>query len=221
MNEKALEEWLIAKELHYRGENWKPQSVPRVITSPADPRRESGFPRHGMTGGDRMQSDGMGFAKMYARYLQKMIHNHLTIAEVGILQGTGLALWCDLPNIRRVCGFDIDIRHYIDNQAELVYRGAFTKKYPDLYRLDQYVINYGVLSNALKPGEVDVYIDDGTHDPKATVNSLNAFMPFLRDGALVFIEDIKNFSDTLQSNFSKIRLLESDNEYLTVGRVVL
>ena len=221
MNEKALEEWLIAKEMHYRGDDWKPQSVQRVVTSPADPRRESGFPNHGMTGGDRMQQDGMGFAKTYARYLQKMIYKHLTIAEVGILQGTGLALWCDLPNVRRVCGFDVDIRHFMSYQYDLTQRGAFAKKYPDIYRFDQYIINYGVLSNALKPGEVDIYIDDATHDIRATINSLNAFMPFLRDGALVFIEDIKDFAPILQSSFSSIRLLESDNEYLTVGRVAL
>ena len=223
MNQEQLEQWLIDKELHYRGEDWKPQNVQRFITSPADPRRETGFPSHGMTGGDRMQDHG--YAAIYAKHIHNLLHRPLTVAEVGILQGTGLAVWCDLPNVRRVCGFDVDLSHFINNHDLLKNRGAFVNKQPTIYRFDQYVINPTAIRNNFHDQEIDIYIDDATHDPWAAVASLIEFMPFIKKGGLIFIEDIPGFSDILGSVSARLgadylhnlSILESTD--ITVARV--
>ena len=76
-----------------------------------------------MMGGDRMLHHGYG--PTYARYLQPFVGaRNLTVAEFGILNGTGLAIWCDLFTDARVIGLDIDLSHFEGNRSALERRGG-------------------------------------------------------------------------------------------------
>ena len=75
-------------------------NVARRRVSPRDERTAEQLAFGGMTGGDRMLHHGYG--PTYARYLRPFLGGwNLTVAEFGILKGTGLAMWCDLfPDAR-------------------------------------------------------------------------------------------------------------------------
>ena len=92
----------------------------------------------GMTGGDRMLHHGYG--PTYARYLRPFLGGrNLTVAEFGILKGTGLAIWCDLFTDARVIGLDIDLGHFEENRSRLARRGAFKQNRPELHEYDQLI----------------------------------------------------------------------------------
>jgi hypothetical protein len=78
------------------------------LLSPQDDRK----PGKKIMGGDRMA--GMHqYAEHYAKELTRLLgrkpDGDLVIAEVGILKGTGLAVWCDLFPKAIVLGLDIDL----------------------------------------------------------------------------------------------------------------
>ena len=91
-------------------------------------------------GGDRMLHHG--YANHYARFLEPYVKNRgdrIVICEVGVLEGTGLAIWCDLfPNARCI-GLDIDLSNVKGNMDNLRGLGAFSRNSPELFEYDQFV----------------------------------------------------------------------------------
>lgn len=100
--------WLIGAEMQFGG---VVTDVPRNKVSPRDPRTEAQLRSRGMSGGDRMLHHG--YAETYSRHLRPYVASRrpITLAEFGILQGGGLAIWCDLFRTGRILGFDIDLGH--------------------------------------------------------------------------------------------------------------
>lgn len=125
-------DWLARTEIVYGG---YVTDVARRKVSIHDGRSTEQLTFGGMTGGDRMFHHGYGMT--YARYLALFVgQSGLTVAEFGILKGTGLAIWCDLFPNARVIGFDIDLSHFLDNRTSLERRGAFQKNAPEVYEFD-------------------------------------------------------------------------------------
>gem|GEM_PF-1612825 len=76
--------------------------------------------------GDRMSRIEHNYAPVYEECLRPYLHKEnkkLVIAEVGILKGTGLALWSDLFEHARILGFDIDLSYVHENMPDLIARG--------------------------------------------------------------------------------------------------
>ena len=78
-------------------------------------KRKSKF----MRGNDRM-SNAHKYAEIYSEFLPD---NANIIIELGILKGTGLAIWCDLYKHAKIIGLDIDISHY--DEDFLIKNGDF------------------------------------------------------------------------------------------------
>ena len=92
-------------------------------------------------GGDRMSQRYHGYAKVYQSYLEPYVDHRdqtFTICEIGILQGTGLAIWCDLFPKSRIIGLDIELSYFNDNYDKLKQLGAFSQNSPEVYPFDQY-----------------------------------------------------------------------------------
>lgn len=62
------------------------------------------------------------------------------------------------------------------------------------------------------PNGLDIVIDDGLHTPEANANVVSAFLPFVRPGGFLFIEDILPEFDSLW--LSLPRCMENDISYL-------
>ncbi len=110
-------QWLIDTEVRYGGK------IFGVTTknSPLDPTGSETL----VSGGDRMLHHG--YASHYAGFLEPYVKNRgdrIVICEVGVLEGTGLAVWCDLFPNARIIGLDIDLSNIRRNMDNLRGLGA-------------------------------------------------------------------------------------------------
>tara|TARA_B110000967_G_C18769794_1_gene502439 strand:- start:245 stop:1021 length:777 start_codon:yes stop_codon:yes gene_type:complete len=190
--------WFSAIEKKYGGfiKNVKTNKV-----SDFDPRSELEVKTgDGMTGGDRMYFNDYG--KIYSKYLLNLIkknHNKkITLVEVGILKGTGLAMWSEIFPNAKIIGLDIDLDHTKNNIKNLKSLGAFKKSDPELYVFDQFKDGEDEIRKLLNHREIDVIIDDGFHSDETILNTFHAIKPFLSDNFTYFIEDSESAYKILQ-----------------------
>ncbi len=177
--------WLIQREVTYGG---LITDVPRTLVSPLDPRTRDQLAIGGMTGGDRMLHNG--YAPVYAQYLRHfLLQEPLTLAEFGILKGSGLAIWCDLFPRSRIVGLDIDPSHFDHNMPSLLRRGAFTNNQPSVHKYDQLVDGTDILADILGGVKLNIVIDGGLHSLEAISLTFRSVQPHLAERFVYFIED--------------------------------
>lgn len=199
--------WLIAKEIQYGGFH---TDVKRIRVSPHDRRTVEELRCGGMTGGDRMQHHG--YARHYAKFLKRYIRRGVgpIIAEIGILRGTGLALWCDLFPNGRIIGLDIDIGHFRANWSQLWAYGAFRSRVPEVHEFDQFLDNTGLLEKLLQGSKIDVCIDDGVHTNEAILTTFRSVRQFLARDFVYFIEDNREVGSLIEREFPRLRVRRFD-----------
>jgi hypothetical protein len=197
-------EWLILSEAWYGGFH---KDVRRNRVSPLDPRPPQELQAGGMEGGDRMSPLHHGYARAYARHLAPFVRagGELTLVEVGILRGTGLAVWSDLFPRAQVLGLDVDLSHYRGNEELLRGRGAFAAGNVRVAEFDQYAPDVGAVGALLAGRRIDVFIDDGCHADEAILRTLEAARGFLADRFVYFIEDNDTALPTLRARFPAYR----------------
>tara|TARA_Y100001968_G_C19294154_1_gene685759 strand:- start:172 stop:903 length:732 start_codon:yes stop_codon:yes gene_type:complete len=194
--------WLIYKELKYGGIS---KNIKRLKVSPKDPRTTKKIQKGGMMGGDRMLYHG--YAKKYAQYLSPYIKkSNIVLAEVGILQGVGLAIWCDLFSKGKIIGFDIDLSHIKNNMDNLKKMGAFKKNKPELYDFDQFQDNTNYVKNILKDSKIDICIDDGLHSDESILTTLKSMTPHLSKKFIYIIEDNNSVYNKIPSVFPECNI---------------
>jgi hypothetical protein len=120
------------------------------------------------------------------------------LVEVGILRGTGLAVWCDLFPRGRVIGLDIDLTHFKNNSSEIIRRGGFGANKPEVCEFDQLDCYTSELANILNGDLIDICIDDGLHTENAILNTFRTIFPLLNEQFCYLIEDNLN-SDVIVS----------------------
>lgn len=180
------DKWLIRREIRYGG---IVENVPRCRVSPKDTRSSEVLKFGGMRGGDRMLHNG--FARAYSTHLQHFAGlRTVCLVEVGILKGTGLAVWSDLFPEGRIVGLDIDPQHFHSNYPALVRRGAFQSRPPEVYVFDQLEAKPEDFGRVLNGRKIDILIDDGLHTPEAIAKTLRAARDFMSNSGVVFIEDV-------------------------------
>lgn len=180
------------------------RGVPRNKVSPLDPRLPNRLPTMGMKGGDRMQFHS--YAQHYARELASVAGN-VTIVELGILTGIGLAMWCDLFPRSRVIGLDIDTDHFCKNIPDLERRGAFKGNPPEFYEFDELAAdNAATIAGILLGDKIDILIDDALHDDDSILKAMSDFLPFMAPRFLYFVEDNKHVHKKIARDYSKLRV---------------
>lgn len=177
--------WLIGTELKYGGKT----RVNRNKIAPFhSSMKEDLVQTH--IGGDRMLLHG--YADLYSSYLHTYVEQgdkRLTVCEFGILQGTGLAMWCDLFPNSRCIGFDIDLSYLEKNMDNLLNIGAFSVNQPELHYYDQFVHNAEYLGEILNGDKIDICMDDGDHGEEAIATTFRSVLPHLNHRFVYFIED--------------------------------
>jgi len=198
--------WLIGTEIKYGG---IVENVPRNRISPKDPRTKERLSFGGMSGGDRMLHHG--YAHKYSKYLLPCVNRGtpVTLVEVGILRGTGVAIWCDLFRNGRILGLDIDLGHINGNMDNLKNLGAFKRNQPELYEFDSLLDNSEYLGTILKGDRIDICIDDSLHLSASILSTMKSFIPHLADKFVYFIEDNKNVHKKIRSIYPEFVV---DNE---------
>jgi hypothetical protein len=142
-------------------------------------------------GGDRMDKIHHGYGSVYAKYLLPLVNSkeRVVITEVGILRGSGVAIWSDLFPNGRVIGLDIDLRNIADNMHDLLQKGAFMNENFEMEEFDQFKNNKGLLKRLLRGDKIDVVIDDASHTDQGILNTFKDMLPYLNKHFIYFIED--------------------------------
>ena len=183
-NVPGTADWLVETEVKYGG---MVRQVPSKKVSSLDPHNSASSLQGG---GDRMLH--RQYAKHYARFLGRFTQDRnqrVVICEFGILQGTGLAIWCDLfPNARCI-GLDIDLSNFEGNRQKLLDLGAFSKNTPELYEYDQFVESRQYLKDILNGDKIDICMDDGHHSDLSIMTTIKSVLPHLNSDFVYFIED--------------------------------
>jgi len=157
-------------------------------------------------GGDRMNSIYHQYSKYYSKYLEHYIHkDNIILAEVGILTGIGLAIWCDIFPKANIYGFDIDINNFNNNFKNLIDKGAFIQNKPNINIFDQYLNNSKYILDTCKD-KISIVIDDGCHLDKAIINTFESFLPHLSNNFVYFIEDNINVHRYLKIHFPQYNI---------------
>ena len=195
--------WFIEAEIKFGG---LVTNIVRNRLSPHDPRYSTHVGTAGMTGGDRMAHHG--YAPKYAEYIAPYLKTTKppVVMEIGILRGTGLAMWADLFPQSRVIGLDIDLTHVRTNLANLHGLGAFTTRDAELYEFDQFEPNRCYLGRLLDGDRVDICIDDGVHTRDAILTTLESVLPHMNDRFVYFIEDNDTIFDDVRTLYPAYRI---------------
>lgn len=145
-------------------------------------------------GGDRMSPCHHNYGRTYAEFLKPIMADtgdDFIVVEVGILNGSGLALWCDLFPNARVIGLDFNLSNFEENRSDLEKLGAFQQNTPEVHAIDQLdrSIVDDVLRDVLGDSKVDVFIDDGHHSLESIEITFEGIKPYLAKEFVGFIED--------------------------------
>lgn len=144
-------------------------------------------------GGDRMSENDHNYGNIYEKEVVQRFINHpnITLVEIGILQGTGLAIWCDVFPRADVYGLDFNLEYFERNVQNLKDLGAFSENYPKNIVFDQYEDNNKLLANVFKDKikKINVVIDDACHEDETIIKSLQQLEPYLADDFVYIIED--------------------------------
>jgi hypothetical protein len=196
-NQLDLKNELISLEIKYGGIQ---TNVPRNKVSIHDPRTAEQIATGGMTGGDRMLHHG--YAKYYGKYLHPLLHKKdLTIIEIGILKGSGLAIWSEIFINPKIIGLDIDPQHFYNNYKNLSKLGAFTETKPEIFEFDQFEDNTKYIKKILGKNKIDIIIDDGFHSDHAILNTIKSVKQYLSKEFVYFIEDNDNVHKLIKQKY--------------------
>lgn len=196
--------WLVERELRYGG---YVTDLKRYRISEWDSRTLKQTDP-GMTGGDRMSPRRHDYGRIYARYLRPFLESGapVTLAEVGVLQGTGLAIWSDLFPNGRIIGLDIDLTHLESNLGRLSRLGAFKAQNHETHLFDGFVDNSRHLAEILQEATVDIVIDDASHADKSILATFESFRQRLATKFVYFIEDNREVHRALTQRYPLYRV---------------
>lgn len=144
---------------------------------------------------------------IYHRYFEKFIGKDIALVEVGIYSGGSLRMWQNyFGNKCRIYGIDIqaeckkyekeNIRVFIGDQSDLKFWNDFRKEV----------------------SEVDIFIDDGSHQPQDQITTLEQILPIIRPGGVYVCEDIQepnqffiDYINGLQKSLSQANFTPGQN----------
>jgi len=125
--------------------------------------------------------------KWLANGLEKFV-----VGEVGILKGSGLAIWSKVFPNGEIHGFDFMTSNTEENLGFLKSQGGFPQGDPLLHTFDQLQgvdKNVRSLHDILGDKRLTFFVDDGLHSMKAIVDSHLAFKDFMRHDGVYVVED--------------------------------
>ena len=129
---------------------------------------------------------GHGFSKFYAKHLDKLKNKKINILEIGSYSGASAAAFVKYFPYSKVFCFDINISNF-----------KYKSKNIHVYGLD--INNKNQVNKTLNQiykknnfQKFDLIIDDGSHNLKDILVSLNSFFSHLKDKNFFIIEDFKH-----------------------------
>ena len=118
-----------------------------------------------------------GYTSVYYDLLAKRVVSK--VLEIGIKRGASLRMWEEFFPDASITGIDLKPRN-------LFHEGRIISFLADQNRAETLV------PIAMVRGPFDLIVDDGTHHYEHQIVSIGALLPFLAQGGIYIIEDIKH-----------------------------
>lgn len=172
----------------------------------------------GTSGGDRFNVFFHNYSKKYSEYLNSLRYSkkQINILEIGILKGTGLAVWDEYFDNKKIYGFDYDLINFEQHKINLIELGAFQNELPILKFYDQFADNSEMLNEIFCEVKIDVVIDDAYHSDQSIINTFNELQPYLSSSFIYFIEDNRTAWKKLQMKYPNYIFDYNDDELTVV-----
>jgi len=205
---KNLEKFLIEKEKHFGG-------LVQDVKCDCSVSHPNGRIRN-CQGGDRMSGIYHNYAPIYAKYLQPYLNNdNIVLVEVGILKGSGCAIWSELFKNGRIIGLDYDLGNIKNNMKFLKSKGAFSNNNLELHNFDSYKPK---IKKILNGDTIDIFIDDGPHTDKAILTTLEEIVPHLSKKFVYFIEDNTQVHVKIRARYPKFKAINDGQMTVIIPR---
>lgn len=147
------------------------------------------------------KNDWHGFCDYYEETLSEYQDKDVSILELGTNYGCSAILWHDfLPNSKMLL---LDIQETMNPKCwEIMDNDRFTYANCDAYDFD----NVEEVTN-LFPDGFDIVFDDGPHTLESQKKCIEYYLPILKDGGTMFIEDVQKVEDfeELEECFDKVK----------------
>ena len=154
-------------------------------------------------GGDMSK---LGYTIPYEKYFSSLKNEKISLLEIGIFRGGGLAVWSSYFSNGKIYGADIGIKEFNANKA--LWKKIDNKIFDNLIDLYEIDSRNSTIINDLNLPLFDIIIDDGKHTPEAQYSTFCNFFPNLNPGGIYVIEDI-----TKGNRYSQLKsLLDNHNK---------
>ena len=156
------------------------------------------------------KNDWHGFCDYYEENLSEYKNKDVSILELGTNYGCSAILWHDfLPKSKMLL---LDIQETMNGKCwEIMDNDRFTYVNCDAYDFD----NIEEVKS-LFPDGFDIVFDDGPHTLESQKKCIEYYLPLLRDGGTMFIEDVQKIEDfeDLKTCFDEVKeTLEGNYTY--------
>ena len=129
---------------------------------------------------------GHGYSSFYTNQLNGLINHKINILEIGSYAGASAAAFVKyFPNSNVFC-FDVNISNFKFKSKNIHVFGI------DINNRNKVQKSLTKIFNQHKFAHFDLIIDDGSHNLKDILISLNLFFKFLKDDGIFIIEDFKH-----------------------------
>ncbi len=125
------------------------------------------------------------YIPVYERLFQNRKENVLNVLEIGIGSGGSLLLWNDYFTNAHIYGIDPNYIHEYLDRFERIHQ----------IRDDAYTVQCIVRHFISKNIKFDIIIDDGPHNKKSQMTTMQMYFPLLTDGGIIIIEDVQDYLD--------------------------
>lgn len=155
------------------------------------------------------KNDWHSYCDFYEKELTPYQDKKLDVLEVGTNYGCSAIMWHDfLPNSKLLL---LDIQETINPKAwQIMDESRFTYA-----NCDAYLDSSADEVKSLFPGGFDIMFEDGPHTLESQIKFLDLYLPMLKEGGTIFIEDIQEFEhfDVLKEHLEELTSDDSDFEY--------
>jgi len=147
------------------------------------------------------KNDWHGFCDYYEENLSEYKDKEVSLLELGTNYGCSAIMWHDfLPNSKMLL---LDIQETMNPKCwEIMDNDRFTYANCDAYDYS----NVKEVKN-LFPEGFDIIFDDGPHTLDSQKKCIEYYLPLLKDGGTMFIEDVQKVEDfeELEDCFNKVK----------------
>lgn len=163
-----------------------------------------------MYGSDRMALNYNAYAPDYASVLSALDSGEiLHVLEIGILSGSGLAMWSKIFPDAAITGIDIEVSRCEANIEEFVELGAFKRSRPTFLELDATRPSAEVLAQSLNDlPRLSLVVDDGLHTIEAISTMIQFLQPYLDQTFTYIVEDNPGSFRRVRNLFADIALTQ-------------